>query len=320
MRIATTHRFHAQILASCAASAFAAWLLAGLAASPALAQTERFPVSPTGIPYTVPAAARAAGRPLPDSQSGFRLMNLDAWSRLQIRSTHFEIESELLLGFVAAGLVVESVPIQVIYNDERSKIRPLHDTIRWFRWWRGSLAERVNMRLSFGHASREKPADRVVHVTTFSDLRKETDKVQELYERLAEEVARSDQIGDLQPERRFPKHAEILSIERRLGDHLNAAQVEVEPPPTGTHVGREGERGAVRRGAAKVLDARLRTLAPRHEPIERRLLQRVVSHDEMHFPRPGDLVLRRNAGHVHNATGAGGHLHFIVAGLPRLDR
>jgi hypothetical protein len=61
MGIATPHRFHARILASCAASTFAAWLLAGLAASPARAQTERFPVSPTGIPYTVPAAARAAG-------------------------------------------------------------------------------------------------------------------------------------------------------------------------------------------------------------------------------------------------------------------
>lgn len=32
------------------------------------------------------------------------------------------------------------------------------EAARWFRWWRGSLAERVNMRLSFGHVSREKPA------------------------------------------------------------------------------------------------------------------------------------------------------------------
>ena len=35
-------------------------------------------------------------------------------------------------------------------------------------------------------ATPEKPAGRVVHVTTFSDLRKDGDKVQELYERLAE--------------------------------------------------------------------------------------------------------------------------------------
>ena len=32
------------------------------------------------------------------------------------------------------------------------------EAARWFRWWRGTLAERVHMRLSFGHLSREKPA------------------------------------------------------------------------------------------------------------------------------------------------------------------
>ncbi len=32
------------------------------------------------------------------------------------------------------------------------------EAARWFRWWRSSLAERVNMRLSFGHPSPEKPA------------------------------------------------------------------------------------------------------------------------------------------------------------------
>lgn len=84
--------------------------------------------------------SRIAGHPLPDSQSGYRLMNLDAWSHLQVQASHFEIESELLLAFVAAGHVVESVPIQVIYRDERSKIRPLRDTIRWFRWWRHARA------------------------------------------------------------------------------------------------------------------------------------------------------------------------------------
>ena len=35
-------------------------------------------------------------------------------------------------------------------------------------------------------APADKPADRVVHVTTFSDVKKDGDKVQELYQRLAE--------------------------------------------------------------------------------------------------------------------------------------
>ena len=79
--------------------------------------------------------SHTAGRVLPDSQCGFRLMNLDAWSALPITATHFEIESEVLLAFVAAGHAVEFVPIRVIYKNEQSKIHPLRDAVRWFRWW-----------------------------------------------------------------------------------------------------------------------------------------------------------------------------------------
>jgi len=63
------------------------------------------------------------------------LINLNAWSELPIKATHFEIESEVLLHFVLAGLPVDFVPIRVIYKAERSKIHPLRDTLRWFRWW-----------------------------------------------------------------------------------------------------------------------------------------------------------------------------------------
>ncbi|MBI3849275.1 MAG: glycosyltransferase family 2 protein [Verrucomicrobia bacterium] len=79
--------------------------------------------------------SRMAGQPLPDTQCGFRLMRLDVWSTLQLDTTHFEIESEILLAFAAAGHRVHFIPIKVIYQDEKSKIRPLQDTRRWFRWW-----------------------------------------------------------------------------------------------------------------------------------------------------------------------------------------
>ena len=80
--------------------------------------------------------SRLAGRPLPDSQCGFRLMNLEAWSTLSLQTTHFEIESEVLLAFIARGYSVQFVPVQVIYGREQSKINPLRDTLRWFRWLR----------------------------------------------------------------------------------------------------------------------------------------------------------------------------------------
>jgi hypothetical protein len=76
-----------------------------------------------------------AGTALPDSQCGFRLVNLDAWSQLQLCTSHFEIESELVLAFARAGMRIEFVPIQVIYKNEQSKIHPIRDTIRWFQWW-----------------------------------------------------------------------------------------------------------------------------------------------------------------------------------------
>jgi glycosyltransferase involved in cell wall biosynthesis len=79
--------------------------------------------------------SRTVGFPLPDSQCGFRMMRLDAWSRLAIRANHFEIESELLLRFVREGYGVQFIPVQTIYGSERSKINPVWDTFRWFRWW-----------------------------------------------------------------------------------------------------------------------------------------------------------------------------------------
>ena len=77
-----------------------------------------------------------AGVPLPDSQCGFRLVNLDALSRVQLAARQFEVESEMLVAFLAARCKVEFIPVQVIYKSQASKIHPLWDAWRWFRWWR----------------------------------------------------------------------------------------------------------------------------------------------------------------------------------------
>ena len=80
------------------------------------------------------------GQTLPDSQCGFRLINLGALSRLSLATGHFEIESEVLVAFSRAGCRLEFVPVSVIYCGEKSKIRPLRDGIRWFRWLRQAEA------------------------------------------------------------------------------------------------------------------------------------------------------------------------------------
>ena len=46
-----------------------------------------------------------------------------------------EIESEMAIGFARAGHGIEFVPVQVRYGAEHSKISPLRDARRWWRWY-----------------------------------------------------------------------------------------------------------------------------------------------------------------------------------------
>lgn len=87
--------------------------------------------------------SRLAGRELPDSQCGFRLARVESLLQLSLRASRFEIESEMLLSFLAAEKQVEFVPVRTIYETRASKINPLTDTWRWLRW---SKAQRALLR------------------------------------------------------------------------------------------------------------------------------------------------------------------------------
>jgi glycosyltransferase involved in cell wall biosynthesis len=78
--------------------------------------------------------SRLAGTQLPDSQCGFRLAHLETLLSLPIAANRFEIESEMLVAFLAAREKINFVPVQTIYKTRASKIRPLADTFRWFHW------------------------------------------------------------------------------------------------------------------------------------------------------------------------------------------
>jgi glycosyltransferase involved in cell wall biosynthesis len=80
--------------------------------------------------------SRLAGQELPDSQCGYRLIRIATWKSLDLVTSGFEIESEMLLAFVRHRATIRFVPIQTIYKSEQSKIHPIRDTVRWFRWWR----------------------------------------------------------------------------------------------------------------------------------------------------------------------------------------
>jgi glycosyltransferase involved in cell wall biosynthesis len=99
--------------------------------------------------------SQLAGCPFPDSQCGFRLIHLDSLSQLTISTNHFEIESEVLLGFARDGFRVQFVPIRAVYRTERSKIQPLTDTIRWFRWWQQARRQPGTRNLQLPELSRQ---------------------------------------------------------------------------------------------------------------------------------------------------------------------
>jgi len=74
------------------------------------------------------------GARLPDSQCGFRLAHLETLLNLPVRASRFEIESAMLVAFLKAGQSVEFVPVQTIYHNRVSNIKPLADSVRWLRW------------------------------------------------------------------------------------------------------------------------------------------------------------------------------------------
>ena len=68
---------------------------------------------------------------VPDTQSGFRLIKREVLQSVSLESSNYEIESEMIIKAARAGFRIESVPIKTVYKDEKSKINPIIDTIRF---------------------------------------------------------------------------------------------------------------------------------------------------------------------------------------------
>jgi len=68
-----------------------------------------------------------------DSQCGFRLIKREVLEKLSLKTNKFEIESEMIIEAAQNGFKIGSIPIQTVYQKERSHINPVVDTIRFFR-------------------------------------------------------------------------------------------------------------------------------------------------------------------------------------------
>ena len=82
--------------------------------------------------------SRVMGQHVPDSQCGFRLYHRSAFPEgpYDAHSQRYAAESEILLRLALEGRKIGAVTIQTIYGDEKSKVRPLADTLRFFRMLR----------------------------------------------------------------------------------------------------------------------------------------------------------------------------------------
>jgi len=72
-----------------------------------------------------------AGQNVPDTQSGFRLIKREVLQKIDLESSNYEIESEMIIKAARAGFRIESVPIKTVYNDEKSRINPIVDAFRF---------------------------------------------------------------------------------------------------------------------------------------------------------------------------------------------
>lgn len=73
------------------------------------------------------------GQRLDDSQCGYRLISRRAMEAMSLKTTKYEIESEMLIEAKRHNLRISSVEINSIYGGEFSQINPFFDTIRFIK-------------------------------------------------------------------------------------------------------------------------------------------------------------------------------------------
>ena len=78
--------------------------------------------------------SRVCGQRVPDSQCGFRMIQRELAPALAaIETVKFDYETEMLVVASRRGGRIEAVPISTIYGDEKSKIHPVRDTVRFWQ-------------------------------------------------------------------------------------------------------------------------------------------------------------------------------------------
>ena len=69
---------------------------------------------------------------IPDSQCGFRLIKTEVLNKLNLSTMKYDTESEILIEAAKNNFIIESIPIKAIYANQKSKINPFFDTLRFW--------------------------------------------------------------------------------------------------------------------------------------------------------------------------------------------
>ncbi len=71
---------------------------------------------------------------IPDTQCGYRLIKRRVLEKIDLKTSNFEIETEILINASRMGFKISSVPIKTVYRGEKSQINPLLDTLRFLKF------------------------------------------------------------------------------------------------------------------------------------------------------------------------------------------
>ncbi len=75
-----------------------------------------------------------AGQSIPDTQCGFRLIKKEVLEKINLKTSKYETESEIIIKASRLGFKIESVPIKSIYSGEKSQINLVIDTLRFIKF------------------------------------------------------------------------------------------------------------------------------------------------------------------------------------------
>jgi glycosyltransferase involved in cell wall biosynthesis len=83
--------------------------------------------------FTSYITSKVIGQYVSDSQCGYKLIKTDVLKGMELRTSRYDIESEILIQASRKGAKIVSVPVKSIYRDEVSYIHPFRDSVRFVK-------------------------------------------------------------------------------------------------------------------------------------------------------------------------------------------